>query len=99
MKTKTLLAMALGAAIGLWSNPVTVLAQEHKDHKDLKDHKEFLKEIKENHKELIDVVVKDLDIGPGPGPGPVDPLPPNELSQLIDRVSGLEKAIDELKKK
>ena len=36
MKTKTLLAMALGAAIGFLSIHTTVPAQEHKDHKEHK---------------------------------------------------------------
>src|SRR6266536_696291 len=66
MKTKTLLAMALGAAIGLLSNHATGLAQEHKDHK---EHKEsggkvkvpdtvegIWKEIHKHHTELDDAV-------------------------------------------
>jgi hypothetical protein len=70
--------------------------KEHKDHKDLKDHKEFLKEIKENVKEFTDVVGKpDVETGPGP----VESLPPDELTQLISRVSGLEKEIEEMKNK
>jgi hypothetical protein len=70
--------------------------KEHKDHKDLKDHKEFLKEIKESHKELTDVVTKpSVEVGPGP----VESLPPDELTQLIGRVSGLEKTVEEMKNK
>ena len=66
MKTKILLAMALGAAIGLLSNHATALAQEHKDHK---EHKEsggkvkvpdtvegIWKEIHKHHTELADTV-------------------------------------------
>jgi hypothetical protein len=65
MKTKSLMAMGLCAAIGLFSN--TVLAQEHKDHG---EHKEgahakvkvpdtldgIWKEIHKHHHELADVV-------------------------------------------
>jgi len=70
--------------------------KEHKDHKDLKDHKEILKEIKENHKELTDVVTKpSVEVGPGP----IGTPPPDELSLLINRISGLEKAVQEIKDK
>jgi hypothetical protein len=67
--------------------------KEHKDQKDHKDHKEF---IKENAKELHDVVTKPtVEVGPGP----VETLPPDEVSQLINRISGLEKSLEELKTK
>ena len=55
--------MALGAAIGLWSNHATVLAQEHKDHKEggeavkVPDTIEGIwKEIHQHHHELADTV-------------------------------------------
>jgi hypothetical protein len=70
--------------------------KEQKDHKDLKDHKEILKEIKEHGKEFIDAVAK---ADPEVGPGPVESLPPDEVSQLINRISGLEKTVEELKNK
>jgi hypothetical protein len=70
--------------------------KEHKDHKDLKDHKEVLKEIKEHGKEQIEVSHKpEAEIGGGP----VETLPPDDVSKLISRVSGLEKAMEEMKKK
>ena len=66
MKTKTLLAMALGAAIGLWNNQTTALAQENKDHKEHKEGGEKIKipdtvegiwkEIHKHHQELTDTV-------------------------------------------
>ena len=66
MKTKTLLAMALGAAIALLTSHTTVLAQEHKDHKEHKEGGEKVKvpdtvegvwkEIHKHHTELADTV-------------------------------------------
>lgn len=70
--------------------------KEHKDHKDLKDHKEVLKEIKEHGKEQIEIVQKAEVEAPG---GPIETLPPDEVSKLINRVSGLEKSMEEMKKK
>jgi hypothetical protein len=59
--------------------------KEHKDLKDVKEHKELGKEIKEASKEAAEVL-------------PQSSVPPDELTQLINRVSGLEKAVAELKK-
>jgi hypothetical protein len=67
--------------------------KEHKDQKDLKDHKEVIKEVKESVKELVDVTKNEPEVGPIPE------VPPDEIAQLITRVSGLEKAVEELKKK
>ena len=68
MKLKTLLAMGLCAAIGLFTNTATLLAQEHK-HKEGEKHEEkggkttipekaedILKEIHHHHGELAEVV-------------------------------------------
>lgn len=70
--------------------------KEHKDQKDLKDHKEIAKEIKEHSKEIPDTVAKATV---ETGPGPVESIPPDDLSQLISRISGLEKSVEELKRK
>lgn len=70
--------------------------KEHKDRKDSKDHKDIkegLKEVKEGQKEIIDSVPKAVA---EPGPGPVGVTP--ELTALIQRLSGLEQAVEELKK-
>jgi flagellum-specific peptidoglycan hydrolase FlgJ len=73
--------------------------KEHKDQKDLKDHKETIKEIKDGAaketKEFIDVAAKsEVETGPAQ-----EGLPPNEMAQLIKRISGLEQAIEDLKRK
>ncbi len=75
--------------------------KEHKDQKDLKDHKETIKEIKDGPKEIKetakdihDVVTKpEVEVGPTPEGNP------NEVGQLINRVSGLEQSVEDLKKK
>ena len=63
MKTKTLLAMGLCAAIGLLSNQTSAAEQEHKDHKEghekvkIPDTVEGIwKEIHKHHQELAAVV-------------------------------------------
>src|SRR5438876_7591548 len=63
MKTKTLLAMALSAAIGVWSNNAAVLAQEHKEHEEGGEKVKIpetvdgiLQEIHKHHQELADTV-------------------------------------------
>src|SRR5882724_9067969 len=65
MKTKTLLAMGLCAAIGLLSNQTTVRAQEHKDQQDHQHGEKvkipdtvdgILKEIHKQQQELADTV-------------------------------------------
>ena len=73
--------------------------KEHKDQKDAKDHKETIKEIKDGAaketKEFIDAPSKsDPDGGSSP-----EAFPANEMAQLIKRVSGLEQAIEDLKRK
>ncbi len=81
--------------------------KEHKDQKDIKDHKETLKDIKDGPKEVKEAIkeVKETipevatKATPEVGPGPVETLPPDEISQLVTRVSGLEQAVDDLKKK
>ncbi len=64
--------------------------KEHKDFKDHKDIKEGLKEVKEGLPEAV-ATKADPEIGPPPGPGT------SELDSLIQRVSGLEQAVSELK--
>jgi hypothetical protein len=71
--------------------------KEHKDQKDLKDHKEIAKEIKEHAKEqIIDTPQKPVAENPG---GPVETLPQDEVTKLVQRVSGLERSMEEMKKK
>lgn len=69
--------------------------KEHKDQKDVKDHKEIKEGIKEHIKDTLET----LPQAPTPGdPAKHATVPPDELTQLINRVSGLEKAVAELKK-
>ena len=75
--------------------------KEHKDQKDIKDHKETIKEIKDGAKEIKESVKELTDVAtktdPEVGPGPVET--PNDIGQLVTRVSGLEQAVEDLKKK
>lgn len=71
--------------------------KEHKDQKDLKDHKEVIKEIKEGAKEIKETVI---DTIPKPeAEVPIPEVPSSDVSQLISRISGLEQAVEDLKKK
>jgi hypothetical protein len=65
--------------------------KEHKDQKDVKDHKEVIKEhLKEVAKEAIAETLPQTPVIPDPAP--------DDLTNLINRVSGLEKAVADLKK-
>jgi hypothetical protein len=69
--------------------------KEHKDQKDVKDHKEG---IKEHIKEVVKEAIKENIVDTIPQ-SPVIPDPaPDDLTDLISRVSRLEKAVADLKK-
>jgi hypothetical protein len=78
--------------------------KEHKDQKDLKDHKETIKEIKDGPKEIKEIKetakdITDVVTKPVGEVGPIPEVPTGDVSQMINRISGLEQAVEELKKK
>jgi hypothetical protein len=70
--------------------------KDAKDHKEHKDHKDTIFESKDRLKEVTEgkrfTPEKSHEIGPGPV------VDPNELDQLVKRISGLEQSVEELKK-
>ena len=66
--------------------------KDHKDQKDIKDRKEHIKEPLKEPKERVDTLAKASGEG-----GPESAAGSTELDALIQRISGLEQAVQELK--